>query len=250
MFIDINKVKKVLMVVLCGIVINSSCFGGGGKDDKSEDKDKEGVLIGGVTKTIEIKPTKYTSLKSTREARNFAMDLTDKKKGKVMAASNSGEEMKISDVVKLVLRNTLKDLIKEDVDLDNIKGEELVDKFKDSKKDKAFFVSILWTIQSMLIGYSVNSSIYCLNLFHKIAKNSFEKARLLLLSQCDQNSSDEYIPRKDSDREVMKVAINMLKYEKDGYTKDADELLKKLKDLENTPYGFGFLAGKGVLVRK
>jgi hypothetical protein len=99
----------------------------------------------------------------------------------------------------------------------------------DDVHKRPFLVCLLWTIQSELYFGGLDASIYCLDRLHEIAPTNFEKARLLLLSQCDPASPDGLVPLRDADWEIIDEAIELLKNEKNGKANDAKELLGRLK---------------------
>jgi hypothetical protein len=63
-----------------------------------------------------------------------------------------------------------------------------------------------------------------------MAPNGFEKARLLLLSQCGRANPGDFIPRRNADWDVIGSAIRILKTEKNGKRACADRLLEELKN--------------------
>jgi hypothetical protein len=71
-----------------------------------------------------------------------------------------------------------------------------------------------------------------LNLLNEMAPTAFDKARLLLLSQCDPCKHDSFIPLESPDRGPIAVAIHMLRTEKNGKAGEANELLRQLKNIE------------------
>ncbi|MDR0351616.1 MAG: hypothetical protein LBH49_03135 [Puniceicoccales bacterium] len=225
MFIDINKGKKVLMFVASGTMLIASCFGGGDEGDKS--KDIKGVSIDGSMAKIELKPVKYTSLKSIQDAKYFAMALTKANENQIVIDGQSSEG-KISDAVKLVLGNTIKNL------WSDFSGN--FDSFDASgfpKDKKPFLAAVLWVMQGILFLHSIDTSIFCLNLLHRIAESSFEKAELLLLSQCKEEKKGEpgynFTPNEDANWNIIGEAIMMLENEKNGNSQNANGLLIVLK---------------------
>jgi hypothetical protein len=99
----------------------------------------------------------------------------------------------------------------------------------DDAHKRPFLVYILWKIQYGLLHDGLDGLIYCLNRLNEIAPTTFEKAQLLLLSQCDPGSPDDFMPLPDADWMTIEKAIDVLKEEKNGRMEDATELLRKLK---------------------
>jgi hypothetical protein len=98
---------------------------------------------------------------------------------------------------------------------------------------------ILWEIQKKLVSVGPDARIYCLNRFDEIALSGFDKARLLLLSQCDLACPDEFVPLQGGDWGIIEDAIGILGAEKNGERKAANALLRKLKDSGRYATEFG-----------
>jgi hypothetical protein len=77
---------------------------------------------------------------------------------------------------------------------------------------------------------SIDTAIYCFNLLNVIAPTAFDKAKLLILSQCDPSRPDDFVPLPTADWRIIGLGIRILSPEKNGKTKEARELLQKLKD--------------------
>jgi hypothetical protein len=90
----------------------------------------------------------------------------------------------------------------------------------------------LWRLREGLCSCCINGTIYCLNQLHRIGPTAFDKAQLLLLSQCERGSDGELVPRKTASWSVIRSAMIMLKEEKNGRRKEATELLRKVKGTE------------------
>jgi hypothetical protein len=164
-----------------------------------------------VTITVEGHTT-YNALRTLSEIRDFAIDLKDATEEGIRVEGDSPN--KVEEAVKAVLDNTRKNL-PPGVQLDNDSG-------------KPFLAMVLWEIQKWLYGCSIDSAIHCLTALNAIAPNAFEKARLLLLFQCNYHS--DFTPLPTADWSIIGNAVLMLKQEKNGRTADATHLLQTLKD--------------------
>jgi hypothetical protein len=157
-----------------------------------------------VTLTIKNYSTKYTVLQTFREVRDFAIDLKDAKEDGIVV-DGSHSPLKTEEAVRAIYNNVI------------VTGP--------LDSGTPFLALILWQIHKWLFPYSINSVIYCLNELHKIAPTAFEKARLLLLSQCNP----DFIPLETADWSVIEDAVRMLKSEKNGETESARDLLRVLE---------------------
>jgi hypothetical protein len=162
--------------------------------------------IRSVIITVKDHSTKYTVFKSLRKIRNFLQDLTDATEDGIVIEGSSSPH-KVEEAVRIVYTNIIASL-------------------PAGEARKQFAVLALWEMQKQLYESSIDSAIYCLNELHKIAPTAFEKARLLLCSQCDQN----FIPLATADWKIIGNAIQLLKKEKNGETAAARDLLQTLKD--------------------
>lgn len=173
---------------------------------------------------IEIVPGKpsieYTSLGSLKEAKTFAINLSRAKESQIGVDS----EKKIETAVKIVLGNTIRAWVPEfDIEAGNF--SEIPD------ERKPMLAAFLWEIQELLFMCSMDMALYCLNKLDEIAPNAFAKARLLLLSQCE--NADPFVPLATADWNIVGDAILMLKEEKNGYSRDAKDFLERLKSSGN-----------------
>lgn len=71
---------------------------------------------------------------------------------------------------------------------------------------------------------------YCWNRLNEIAPSGFDKARFLLLSQCDPRYPDDFRPLPNANWTIIGTAVETLKAERNGKKAEADELFRRLKD--------------------
>jgi hypothetical protein len=163
-----------------------------------------------VTLTIGTSSRTYTVLRSMKEARRFACDLPKANKRGIAIEGIDACERPVEKAVEVMYANT-------------------VAYFGDDDRNRPFFVSILWVIRRELGGAGINATIYCWNLLNEIAPTGFDKARFLLLSQCDLTSPDDFVPLTNANAVIVQEAIEMLRKEKNGETEKANALLLRLK---------------------
>jgi hypothetical protein len=163
-----------------------------------------------VTITFKGWSVTYKRLRSQKETERFAEMLWDAKSGDIEIEGIGGNDRVVEKAVAAVYSNTLADL-----------GDD------DTKKP--FLVMILWRLQKWLFGWSIDSATYCLNRLDEIAPTDFDKARLLLLSQCRPVSPPDFVPRSNADFALITSAILMLQAENNGRRGDAYQLLEQLK---------------------
>jgi hypothetical protein len=97
------------------------------------------------------------------------------------------------------------------------------------RADKEQFLTLmLWMLYKEVYSTSLGTAIYLLNRLNEIARTGFEKARLLLLSQCDSNCPGEWIPQRRADWKIIEDAMGILRNEQNGKREEADELLDRL----------------------
>jgi hypothetical protein len=90
-----------------------------------------------------------------------------------------------------------------------------------------FLVMTLWEIRRR--SYTDFSSVmYCFDRIHEIAATSFDMATLLLLSQCDPDCPDDFVPLPNADREVIGDSIQILAKEKNAKIQETRDLLRRL----------------------
>jgi hypothetical protein len=161
------------------------------------------ITVNGCRKT-------YGAFRSLREVKRFSRGLADSKEMRIKIEGVVGNDRLVEKAVRAVYANTVASL-----------GEN------DTKKP--FLASILWELRGWLHGWNIDSAIYCLNELHRMAPTGFDKARLLLLSQCKDVSRDDFVPRPNADRDIIIDAIGLLTEDKNQEREDADRLLQKLK---------------------
>jgi hypothetical protein len=138
----------------------------------------------------------------------FVDDLEEAKEHCIVLEGIDGRDRVVEQAVEIVYSNTVAD-------------------FGNKYPKNPFLALTLWKIQQRLFLSSVNSSIYCLNRFHEMAPTAFDKARLLLLSQCDPASYGSFVPLPTADWEVINDGLAILKSDT---TDEATGLLQRLKD--------------------
>jgi hypothetical protein len=158
-----------------------------------------------VTITVKRRSMTYGALHSCREVIDFANSLGEAKEDGIVIDGIEGKDRIMEKAVATDYSNTASSLPAGDT-------------------KKAFLAFVLWKIQLYTYERSIDSFRYCLNELHELAPNSFEKARLLLSSQCDR----EFVPLPMADMDVVRDAIRMLKSEKNGKRVDARNLLRQL----------------------
>jgi hypothetical protein len=103
-------------------------------------------------------------------------------------------------------------------------------KFADGYSKNPFLALALWKLCNGLDTCSINACLYCLNLLHEMAPTDFEKARLLLLSQCDTSRYGEFILLPKADWDVIDTAIGIFQHQQNGRTGLAADLLGRLRE--------------------
>jgi hypothetical protein len=181
---------------------------GSGERGKSSSVETARVERPRVTITSRDRSTTYESLHSVSEIIEFVDDLEEAKEHCIVLEGIDGRDRVVEQAVEIVYSNTVAD-------------------FGDEYPKNPFLALTLWKMRQLLFLSSVNSSIYCLNRFHEMAPTAFDKARLLLLSQCDSGSYGSFVPLARADWEVIDDALTILKSDT---TDEAAGLLKRLKD--------------------
>ena len=199
-------IKKILLSIsLLGYVVQFNCEG-------SETMQKISI------NPKEFKEMEFCVLKSREEAETFAIYLSNATEDEI----NVDNKKKINYSLETILQNTII------AQCDTFDG----DYSKLSEESKALLSSMLLTINHWVSSVSLDSSLYCLNLWNKFADNDFARAKLLLSSQCEKHFS----PRKDACWNLIGEAILMLQNEKNGHAKKAEKLLGKLKNIATHPF--------------
>jgi hypothetical protein len=160
--------------------------------------------------TAKGRSTTYEVLSSPRQIKLLKEGLTEANADDIVVDGISGKEGIVEEAVMAVYSNTVAAL-------------------PDCDTKRPFLARILWEI--WFWGYSrcIDVSIYCLNRLHDMAPTNFDKAKLLLLSQCYPEFPDDFIPLRRIDGMIRSDAINMLMKEKSRKTSEATDLLGKLK---------------------
>jgi hypothetical protein len=153
----------------------------------------------------------YESLKSYKEIVYFGIDLGQADQGGIVIEGMNETNCVIEKAVEVVYGNTVSDL-----------GL--------SETTKPFLALVLWVLHDWLSGESIDAMIYCLNRLNEIAPTTFDKARLLFLSQADNLCSDDFGMDATESWGIVHDAIGLLQTERNGRRKEAKELLRKLKN--------------------
>jgi hypothetical protein len=151
----------------------------------------------------------FEVLTSLHEIRLFGYFLSDAREDEVVIEGISDRDRLMEKAVATVYFNTVASLPD-----DNLKDP--------------FLALILWETHHLLSDSSVNGMIYCLNLLNVIAPTAFDKARLLLLSQCDPGCPDDFRRLPTGDWGVIGKAVRILRTERNRKTREARELFEKL----------------------
>jgi hypothetical protein len=137
------------------------------------------------------------------------MDLLNAKASDIKIEGIDGSDGLVEKAVAAVYSNTLADL-----------GDD------DTKKP--FLVMVLWRLYTFWHELCFRPMLYCLNRLNEIAPTGFDKARLLLLSQCRRVSPPDFVPRSNADPYIISNAITLLIAENNGKSADADKLIQQL----------------------
>jgi hypothetical protein len=167
----------------------------------------------GVTLTVKDRSTRYEVLRSLDEIKRFTMDLKEAEEDDIVIDGIDSGDRPMENAVATVYFNTEASL-------------------PDTNAKRPFLALILWVIGKEVSRDTVDTVAYCLNLLHNIAPNGFEKARLILLSQCDPDCPDDFVPIRNADWSVISDAIRMLREQKHRTGEDAKALLRQLEENE------------------
>jgi hypothetical protein len=162
-----------------------------------------------VTIRVKGRLKTYELLKSLDEIWKFGRHLVEAKEKDIVIDGIEGRDRLIEKAVEAVYSNAVA----------NIRN-------CDSKVP--FLVLTLWELRVLLENCCINAVTYCLNRMHKIAPTGFDKARLLLLSQCVPGT---FIPLPRAHMPIVHKAVALLQIEKNGRMKDAGYLLQELKSI-------------------
>jgi hypothetical protein len=144
----------------------------------------------------------------------------------------------------LKFANALRGASPEEIVIDGMeKSDRLLDKavatvysntvaaLPDGPTKAPFLAFVLWELHFLFYLCSIDTAMYCLNQLDELAPTGFDKAKLLLLSQCDCRHVDSFVPLEDRDWGIIRQALLLLQREKNGKSKEANELLGKLKNI-------------------
>jgi hypothetical protein len=163
-----------------------------------------------VTITVKGKSMVYGALRTYEHVKDFAETLAMTKENGIAIEGIKGHDRMVEKALAIVYSNTLLHLT-------------------DGNAKKPFLVFALWYIRRALIECSTDSWLYCLNRLHDVGPTGFDQARLLLLSQCNPKSGDDFVPLRTADLHAVASAMGMLKRQKNGKRAEAKDLLRRLK---------------------
>jgi hypothetical protein len=178
-------------------------------NEESNSVETAQVELPRVVITVKGRVTEYESLHSRYEMEEFVRDLTEADDRKIRLEGIEGSDHLMEKAIKAVYSNTAAN-------------------FPNDFSKIPFLAYFSWKFYQDLSGPSTEAGICCLNLLHEMAPTSFDKARLLLLSQCDSHRYGSFIPLPTADWDVIDDAVRMLARERNGRTDEARELLRKL----------------------
>jgi hypothetical protein len=164
-----------------------------------------------VTITLKTSVRTYEVLNSFSDILRFAMGLRDADENGIVIDGVDEREGIVDKAVAVVYCN-------------------IIATFPNENKKRAFLVWVLWVIDSTLHMYNIDTAIYCLNLLNEIAPTAFDKARLLILSQCDPDSPDDFVPLPTAHGSTIVQAVLLLQRERNAKMKEAKELLQRLRE--------------------
>jgi hypothetical protein len=153
----------------------------------------------------------YVALCSPQEIESFVFGLKITEEKNIEIEGIDGRDRPVEKAVAAVYAN-------------------VVATFPENRLKRQNLAMILWKLQRRLSQLSIGSMIYCLNRLNEIAPTTFEKAQLLLLSQCNPLYPDKFIQLPNADEIMIRDAVRMLQHEKNGRKDDADQLLSGLKN--------------------
>jgi hypothetical protein len=152
----------------------------------------------------------YEVLTSLSEINKFGLFLSGAKEEDIVIDGVNERDRVVDKAVATVYFNTVASL-------------------PDDNAKEPVLALILWQTHDWLHLYSIDTVIYCFRLLNIIAATGFDKARLLILSQCDPGRPDDFVPLPTADWSVIGTGIRILRQEKNGKTNEARELLRKLR---------------------
>jgi hypothetical protein len=154
----------------------------------------------------------FQVIKCDKDILKFAITLRRASPDEIVIDGNDGGDRLVDKAVETVYLNTVATL-------------------PDDPTKIPFLAYVLWSLHSWFYLYSIDTAICCLNRLNELAPTAFDKAKLLLLSQCDPHHLDSFIPLEYPDTCAISDALRMLRTEKNGKSKEAKELLGKLKEI-------------------
>jgi hypothetical protein len=163
----------------------------------------------------------YETLTCATEITSFAFSLSDTNEKGIVIDGIEGKDRIVEKAVAVVCSNTAAHL-------------------QDSNTKDPFLAFMLWKLQNSLYFLCINSVRYCLRRLHQMAPTAFEKARLLILSQCDPDSPGEFKQFPKAHCDVINDAIIMLKNEKGARSAEARALPSVLKNMPEYSQLSGF----------
>jgi hypothetical protein len=168
----------------------------------------------------------YGLLRSLKEIRGFAFCLKCAKANDIAIDGVCGSDHMVEKAIAAAFSNAVANL-------------------PDDHTKPPFLVMTLWEIGNWLQS-DLSAVMYCLDRIREIAPTSFEVAKLLVLSQCDSECPDEFVPLPTADQDLICNAIRMLTKQRNGKVREARGLLRRLSAsgqyesvLTSLYFGFG-----------
>lgn len=209
--------KKVFGSLVGVVIMVASCFG--------SDDIKEVKII------FNSREITYKTCKSAEEMSNFVSDCIEGKEIRINDIPQSS--MPLNSATAAIISNTARELESSAMDIDYAHMQE---------NYKPLIALISWIGFQQFSSVSPDTSTICLEILNKIAPSNYDKAELILKSQCVSN----YEPAKNADWRIIGEAVNMLKHEKNGHTGEANNLLAKLKELNGKKTYAALLGNWGI----
>jgi hypothetical protein len=175
--------------------------------------DRGGLGVGPghrVTVSFGYRSETFEVLNSLEQIDHFAMVLKQANETNIAIDEVQGNDRIVEKAVAVVYCNALT-------------------KLPNSPIKEQFLVLTLWRLHVWFLWNCIDAAIYCLNRLNEIAPAAFDKAKLLLMSQCNPLSPGKYLPLPNADATVIQDAVRMLEKEKNQKREDAKELLCQLK---------------------
>lgn len=168
------------------------------------------------TNVVRLNGQVFSRITNSTEAKNFADALYEAKYDDIEIESKTGRvtsSSRLNDAIDVIINNSFL-------------------KAATNEKLKLLYMVFLWSIYKSVFPSNLETQGFCYERMNEIAKTSFEKARLLLLSQCE---AETVIPFENADWGIIGDAVYMLADEKNGCREQAFELLEKLKKTGKYP---------------